>query len=112
MRAAVQAEVLDDVPDLVALSVVVDDGLHESLDEHPDLTALLRLPDLPRDREHDGLAGEHEGDPHVVLVVHLLLALAEVGLGGDARVYVVLASLSSPPMMYRLVLFYSRLLEE
>ena len=106
MSAAIQPEVLDDKPDLVALGVVVDDGLHEALDEHPDLAALGRLPDVPRDHEHGGLAGEDEGHPHVVLVVHPLLARLQVGLRRDAGVDMVHAPCSRPPVKTSRTLFH------
>ena len=97
MGAAIEAEVLDDEIDLVFLGVVVDDGLHEALDEHPDLAALGGLPDVPRDHEHGGLAGEDERHPHVVLVVHLLLARLQLGLRRHAGVHVVHAPRALPP---------------
>ena len=95
--AAIEAEVPNDELDLVGLGVVVDDGLHEALDEHPDLATLGGLPDVPRDHEHGGLAGEDERHPHVVLVVHLLLARLQVGLRRHAGVDVVHAPRARPP---------------
>ena len=100
MSTAIQPEVLNDEPDLIALGIIVDDGLHETLDEHPDLAAFGGLPDVPRYHEHGGLDCEDEGHPHVVLVVHPLLARQQVSLRRDARVDMIHAPCSRPPVKY------------
>lgn len=79
-------QIVDNVVDLLLLRVLAHDWLLQALHQHLDLAPLGRLPEVPRDVEHDGLQEQDEAHPLVVLVVLDLGPGFEVGVGGNTRV--------------------------